>query len=146
MLKSYQLKNQQEKDLINKYSIPNGAKYFSSNGLQNYLVFVSTSDNLEYISNNSNKIESKNSIGTSSESIKNWHTLHAAFFPELIQSEYSRFSEVKIKGICLKQDSVSFLHKNVVHLYITYKIDTCSKNLNTNFVLSNCLFGAVKLR
>ena len=71
MLKSYQLKNQQEKDLINKYSIPNGAKYFSSNGLQNYLVFVSTSDNLEYVSNNSNKIESKNSIGTSSESIKN---------------------------------------------------------------------------
>ena len=25
--------------MINKYSIPNGAKYFSSDGLQNYLLF-----------------------------------------------------------------------------------------------------------
>ena len=30
------------KDLINKYSILNGAKNCSSNGLQNYLVFTST--------------------------------------------------------------------------------------------------------
>ena len=29
-------------DSINKYSILHGAKYFSSDGLQNYLVFVST--------------------------------------------------------------------------------------------------------
>ena len=28
--------------MINKYSIFNGAKYFSSDGLQNYLVFIST--------------------------------------------------------------------------------------------------------
>ena len=28
-------------DLTNKYSIVNGVKYFSSNGLQNYLVFFS---------------------------------------------------------------------------------------------------------
>ena len=27
-------------DLINKYSIINGAKYFSSNGLQNYLIIL----------------------------------------------------------------------------------------------------------
>ena len=29
-------------DLINKYSILNGAKSFSSDGLQNYLVFIPT--------------------------------------------------------------------------------------------------------
>ena len=30
------------KNLINKYCILNGAKYFSSDGLQNYLVFMSS--------------------------------------------------------------------------------------------------------
>ena len=40
---------------------------------------------------------------------------------------------------------VSFLHKNVVHLYISYKLDTWSRNLNTDFTLGNCLFRVVKL-
>ena len=38
------------------------------------------------------------------------------------------------KGICLTQKSVSFLHKN-----------TLSKDLDKDFTLGNCLFGAVKL-
>ena len=40
---------------------------------------------------------------------------------------------------------MSFLHKNVVNLYIIYTLDTWSKDLNTDFTLGNCLFGAVKL-
>ena len=40
---------------------------------------------------------------------------------------------MKFKGICLKQDSVS------------YKLDAWSKDLNTDFTLGNCLTGAVKL-
>ena len=47
--------------------------------------------------------------------------------------------------MCLKQNSVSFLHKNLVNLYITYKLDAWSKDLNTDFTLGNCLFGSVKL-
>ena len=31
--------------------------------------------------------------------------------------------DLKFKGICLKQNSVSFLLKNTVDLYITYKLD-----------------------
>ena len=38
--------------------------------------------------------------------------------PELIENY--QFSRAKFKGIRLKQDSVSFLHKNVVNLYIFY--------------------------
>ena len=53
---------------------------------------------------------------------------------------------MEFKGICLKQDSVSFLQKKkVVNLYISYELDTSSKDLNTDFTLGNCLFGAVKL-
>ena len=39
-----------KEDLINKYNILNEAKYFSSNGLQKYLAFM-TSRHIEFISN-----------------------------------------------------------------------------------------------
>ena len=35
--------------------------------------------------------------------------------------------------------------KKVVHLYIIYKLNTWSRDLNTDFTLHNCFFGAVKL-
>ena len=41
--------------------------------------------------------------------------------------------------------SVSLVHKNIVNLYITYKLDIWPKNLNIDFTTGNCLFGAVKL-
>ena len=52
---------------------------------------------------------------------------------------------MEFSEICLKQESVYFLHKNIVNLYISYELDTLSRDLNTNFALRNCLFGAVKL-
>ena len=30
-------------------------------------------------------------------------------------------------------------------MYISYKLDTWLKDLNTDFTLGNCLFGAIKL-
>ena len=55
-------------DLINKYSIINGAKYFSIDGLQNYLVFI-TFSKYAFISETSknNSISSWQSIGLSEE-------------------------------------------------------------------------------
>ena len=49
------------------------------------------------------------------------------------------------KEICLKQKSVSFRYKIVINSYISYTLDKWSKDLDTDFTLSNCLFGAVKL-
>ena len=40
---------------------------------------------------------------------------------------------------------MSFVHKHVVNLYIYYELDTWSNDLNTDFLLGNCLLGAVKL-
>ena len=40
---------------------------------------------------------------------------------------------------------MSFPHKNIVNLYITFELDAKSRDLNTDFTLGNCLFGAVKL-
>ena len=47
--------------------------------------------------------------------------------------------------IWLKQGSVSFIHRNVVKVYFSYKLDTWSRVLSTVFTLSICLFGAMKL-
>ena len=47
--------------------------------------------------------------------------------------------KIKFKGICLKQDSVSFIRRNVANLCISYELDTCSRDLNTDFTLGNCL-------
>ena len=39
------------------------------------------------------------------------------------QGYVSSYGIVTFKGICLKQKSVSFLHKKVVNLYISYTLD-----------------------
>ena len=52
---------------------------------------------------------------------------------------------MKFKRICLNEKSVSFLLKKVLRLYISYTLDTWSKDLYLDFALCNCLFGAVKL-
>ena len=50
----------------------------------------------------------------------------------------------KCGGNCLGLSSIS-THKNVANLYISYKLDTWSRDLSTGFTLGNCLFGATKL-
>ena len=52
---------------------------------------------------------------------------------------------VEFKGVCLKQDKVTFTPNNIVNLFIVDELYTCSQDLNTDFTLKDCLFGAVKL-
>ena len=86
----------------------------------------------------------RGSVERSEGRIKNSLILDVNLASKII-SEYYNFREAKFRGICLKQESVSFLHKNIVNLHITYELHTWSKDLNTDFTLGNCLFGAVKL-
>ena len=51
------------------------------------------------------------------------HTLGITFSQNLIDN-YQFESRVGYKGICLKQDSVSFLHKKKVNLYFPYELNT----------------------
>ena len=71
--------------MINNYSILNGTKYVSSDGIQNYLVFISTRS-IYWISKNSNqsKDELPGSIGMSQWSIKSPHTSDINFALKLI--------------------------------------------------------------
>ena len=53
--------------------------------------------------------------------------------------------KLEFKENCLKQDKAPFTPNNVVDLYIVYELNTWSQDLNDEFILKNCLFGAVKL-
>ena len=52
---------------------------------------------------------------------------------------------VKFDGSCLKQDNVTFTHKQVVSIYIVYEINLWPFNVGKDFAVRNSLFGAVKL-
>ena len=77
----------------------------------------------------------------SEESIKNTGSDNT-FAPSL--TDHRSLSIAKFNGDCLRMSSIS-VHQKVVNLYISYKIDTWSRDLNTDFTLCNCLFGAVEL-
>ena len=90
------------KDLINGYKILNGAKYFSSGILQNYLIFLSTKKYFRFLTNTS-QVSSWKSQELSEESIENTTTSNINFTLPLIY--YYPLPDAKFNGQC-------FLHKN----------------------------------
>ena len=50
---------------------------------------------------------------------------------------------VTIRRSCLKQDKITFNHKNIVNIYIAYDLESNLNNFDT--ALENCLLEAVKL-
>ena len=73
---------------------------------------------IEWISNSGrySRIESWGSTEMLHGSIKNQHTSDVNFASKIID-DY-QFREAEYRGIFLIQDCVSFLHKNVVKVYI----------------------------
>ena len=52
---------------------------------------------------------------------------------------------VKLEGIFLKQDKVSFTDGNVLKVFIVYELDIWSRDLRTDLTLKYRVFGAVIL-
>ena len=48
-------------------------------------------------------------------------------------SKLSDVQKVKFNENCLRQDSISFIHGNAAHLYITYKLHAGSRELHLDF-------------
>ena len=59
-------------------------------------------------------------------------------------SYYGTKTRVKFTASCLKQDKITYNHKNVVNIYIVYELDASSSH-SDDPTLKNCFFGAVKL-
>ena len=64
--------------------------------------------------------------------------------PKLKRIHNSKIA-VEFHGSYLKQDKVTFSLKSEINLFIVYRLDVWSRDLNTKFTLGGCLFEAVKL-
>ena len=73
------------------------------------------------------------------ESINPPYTANHGLSPKLLWMNNSRI-RLEFKGSCLKQDKVT-----CVVNFIVYETDRWSKDLNTDFTIKDCLFGAVKI-
>ena len=78
------------------------------------------------------------------EKFKPSHTANKSIYPKLLWNK-SRL-RLRFEGSCLKQeDTKTFTPNSVVNLFIVYKLDTWSQDLNGDFTLKDCLFGSVKI-
>ena len=77
-------------------------------------------------------------------SVKNPVTSDNSFALKHIYINNSKIA-AKFKENCLKQDKVSFIHKNVVNFFVADKLDIYSYDSSLDFTLKYCLFCAIKL-
>ena len=115
--------------MINNFSIPDGAKYFSS-VFQNYLVFIPAKKYIKYYSGTT-QIDSWKSNRVSEENIENTSKLDSNYAPTFINHDL--FNEH-----CLI-NSIS-ISKKVINIHISNSL-----NLLTDFMLNNCLLRSLKL-
>ena len=127
--------------MINKFSILNRTKYFSSEIYQNYLVFIPAKKYIKYFSGTTWN-DSRKSSGISEENIENTTKSYSSFPPIFV--DHYVLSHINFNGHCLINNNIS-IPKKVIKLYTSYIINQLLRNLNTYFTLTNWLFGSVKL-
>ena len=105
------------KDLINNFSILNGAKYISSEIFQNYLVFIPANKYIKYFSGTT-RIELWKSNGMSEESTENITESDSNFPPTFV--DHYLLPDINSNGHCLIKNNIS-IPKKVINLYIFLK-------------------------
>ena len=81
------------------------------------------------------------SKGLSDKTINSIKTSNHSITPNL---DYGTKTRVEFNGGCLKQDKVTFNHRDLVNIYIVHEIRE-SINISDYTKLENFLFGAVSL-
>ena len=123
------------KDLISKFSILNGAKYFSSGMFQNNLVFIPAEKYIKYFSGTP-PTDLWKSNGNSDNLIKS----NSNFAPIFVDQHV--LPDIGFNGHCLINNI--YIPKKVINIYISYTLNPWLRNLITDFTLNNCLFGFVE--
>ena len=101
--------------MINKNSILNGAKYFSSGIFQNYIEFIPTKKYIKYF-NDTTRINLWKSHGISEENVENITKSGSNFAP--IFADHHVLSDINSNGHGLINNNISIPKK--VNLYISY--------------------------
>ena len=121
--------------------------YFEDDGTENYLVFQRMYRCFKKIGNTDNisadNISAWKSKVFSDESIKPPSKSDDSL--ALLLSHIDTNTRVKFVGSCLKQDKVTFSHKNIVNMYIVYEITLWNYVDSGDPTLGNSLLGAVRL-
>ena len=112
------------KNLINKFSILNGAKYFSSGIFQNYLVFIPAKKYIKYFSGTT-RIELWKSNGMLEESIENITKSDSNFASSFV--DHHLLSDITLNVHCLIKNNIS-IPKKVMNLYISYILTPWLRN------------------
>ena len=78
----------------------------------------------------------------SEESIENVTPSGSSFAPAFV--DHHSLPDIHFNGPCLIKNTIS-VPKIVINIYVSYTLRPQLRNFNTDFTLSNCLFGSVKL-
>ena len=102
--------------MINKFSILNGAKYFSSGIFQNYLVFMPAKKYIKYF-NGTTQIKFWKSNGMSEETIKYITKSDSNFAPTFVDRHL--LPDMNFNGHCLIKNNIS-IYKKLINLYFLH--------------------------
>ena len=127
--------------MINKLSIINEEKHFSLVMFQIYLVFIRTKTYAKYF-HGTTQFFSWKWNGMSEESIENITKSGSNFPPTFV--DHHSLPGIIFNWQCLIKNNLSIPEK-VINLYVSYTVGPQLRNSNTDFRLSNCLFGSVNL-
>ena len=103
--------------MINKFSILNGAQYFSSGIFQNYLVFIAK-EHAKYFSGTT-RIDLWKSNGISEKNIENTTKSDSNFSEAFVDHHLLR--DINFNGHFLIKNNISIPEK-VINLYISHKL------------------------
>ena len=104
--------------MLNKFSIINGAKYFSLGIFPNYLVFTPAIKYIQYFYATT-RIYSWKSNGMSEESIKNITISDSNFAPVFV--DHHSLPNINFNGHCFIKNNIS-IPKKAMNLYISYTL------------------------
>ena len=76
------------------------------------------------------------------ENIKNITKSESIFAPSFV-NHHVLLPDISFDGLCLINNI--YIPKKVINIYISYTLYPWLRNLNTDFTLSNFLFGSVKV-
>ena len=123
-----------------KFGSLNGAKCLCLGIFLNYLVFIPAIKHIKYFHGTA-QIYTRKSKGMSKESIKDITKSDRNFAATFV--DHYLLPDININGHCLIKNHIAIPWK-VINLYISYTLSPQLRNCNTDFALSNCLFGSVR--
>ena len=115
--------------MIDKFSILNEAKYFSSEIFQNSLVFTPAQEYIKCFSGTT-RINSWKSNGMSEENIKNITKSYSNLAPTFV--DYHFIPDINFNGHCLINDI--FIPKKVINLHISDILNPQLRNFRTQIL------------